>query len=246
MEPQAVADALAFIEHSQRTYPLLFPVASLVAWVAGFVQVAEYIRLAIRDRVHSAPLPAILYLFADDMAVVMHHDRWFNQIGHPFFIQMWYGFWLSTVLEMVVIVLMLRHSRAQLFPGCSLAQSIAAFVGLQLFAFTFLLWLNDAMNDWFFIITPMLCNAISLVGAMGLLIRRRSRLGLSMVQGWALVIVNAASNFLFFPLVSQRFQTPYFFAFSVALTVFGLVYVYLLWRAPPAGAVSARDESEGF
>lgn len=235
MDAETIRQTLAFIEESQRAHPVLYPIAALAAWVTGFVQVAEYIRLAIRDRIHSAPLPVILYLFADDMAMVLLYNRWFKEIGHPFFEQMWYGFWLSTVLEIVVIVLMLRYSRQRLFPGFSLPQAIAAYGALQLFAFAFLMWLNDAMGDYFFLLTPMLCNAVSLVGAMGLLIQRRSRLGLSMVQGWALLLVNMISNFLFFPMVSQRYHTSYFTAFAVAMTLFGLAYVYLLWRAPARG-----------
>nr|WP_087573245.1 hypothetical protein [Sphingomonas sp. CDS-1] len=242
IDPEIVRETLHYIEASQRNYPVLFPIISLAAWITGFVQVVEYIRLAIRDRIHSAPLPVILYLFADDMAVVLLRDRWFNEIGHPFFIQMWYGFWLSTVLELTVIFLMLRHSRARLFPGLTLPGAIAAYAGLQLFAFVFLLWLNDAMSDHFFLLTPMLCNVISLAGAMDLLIQRRSRLGLSITQGWALVAVNTLSNFLFFPMVSQRFHTPYFTAFAVAVTAFGLVYMYMLWRAPAVEKAVLRDE----
>lgn len=245
MDAETIRHALAFIEASQQQHPMLYPIVALAAWVTGFVQVAEYIRLAIRDRIHSAPLPVILYLFADDMAMVLLHDRWFHEIGHPFFEQMWYGFWLSTVLEIVVIVLMLRYSRDRLFPGFTLPQAIVAYLGLQLLAFAFLLWLNDAMGDYFFLLTPMLCNAVSLVGAMGLLIRRRSRLGLSMVQAWALLLVNVISNFLFFPMVSERYHTPYFLAFAVALTLFGIAYVLLLWRAPkvPAAGTSGLDQA---
>ncbi|MET0545049.1 MAG: hypothetical protein ABWZ40_01945 [Caulobacterales bacterium] len=238
MDAQGIKDALEFIETSQRNQPVLFVLAALGAWLTGFVQVIEYIRLCIRDKVNSAPLVVILYLFADDAAVTALHGRWFNDIGHPFFQQMWYGFLLSAVFEVIIIFLLLRHCRQQIFPGFNLAQSIGAYAFLQAVAIAFVLWLNDAMGDFFWLMTPMLCNAIGLVGAFGLLMHRRSRLGLSMAQAWALLLVNTIGNFLFFPMVSERFHTPYFMAFATALSLFGVVYVFLLWRAPRVHSVA--------
>ena len=62
-----------------------------IAWLTGFVQIVEGVRLGRRDRVPGVPIGMTVFLLAHDASFFLRYDHWFNTVGHWYFELFWVG-----------------------------------------------------------------------------------------------------------------------------------------------------------
>jgi hypothetical protein len=202
--------------------------------VSAYFQMGMAIWLGFRDRTHAIPLIPLMMFFAHDLEHMLRHSYWFHTIGNPFFTAGYWTFPIYIIAELLILFQMLRYSRADLFPGASLSQSILIMGALQIGVFVVYIWAHEQFRDPLYLVVALgLTQFLSHAFNIPMLMRRRSRRGQSLAFAINIFLGAGILNwFVGMPLFAVQFRTPVHYAMGAVVAALGLVYIYMLARAP--------------
>jgi hypothetical protein len=125
----------------------LISLLGVVGFAGGFLQCIGLIWMGFKHRTHGMPLICTTWFLAHDSTYLLNHDYWYNQMDFALSQNAWYTMGFYNILEFIIIYQTIRYSRHEVFPGLSLMQSIAAFIGAQLLAYAVFWWLMSSIDD---------------------------------------------------------------------------------------------------
>jgi hypothetical protein len=198
---------------------------TLVAWVCGFVQIVEALRLGRRDSIPGAPIVMTAFLFAHDATFVARYDMWFNVVGHWYFQVFWFGMFGAVAVELLLIqqFLVLGHRAiAPNLPGWAFTVS---FVLFQIFVVVALWWIQALLDDPLTLVTLTLVSVAAVVPLAPWILTRGSTRGQSRLFAWAALLGPGSLVLGLTPVICAAFDTISYYA--VVVSVFALAITYL-------------------
>lgn len=203
---------------------------TLIAWIGGFVQVIEAVRLSIRDRMPGLPIGMAIFLLAHDSTFFFRYDYWLHTVHHWYFTLFWAGMGVAVLLELFLLSYVLRHGRRQLAPQLS-PQAFFLIIALYLAAAYLLLWWLQSLLDDPLYLVGLMCTQIAAVAFnIPFLIVRGNAQGQSRIFAWSALLAPGSLALGLFPALSPIFRNWLFAAVCLLLLVLSIAYVVLLER----------------
>jgi hypothetical protein len=219
-----VADVLARID---RHLPVVIAL-TLVAWVCGFVQMVEALRLGRRDSIPGAPIVMTAFLFAHDVTFVARYDTWFNEVGHWYFQVFWFGMFGAVAVELLMIRQFLVHGHPAIAPHLPRWAFTLTFVAFQMFVLVALWWIQSLLDDPLTLVTLTVVSVAAVVPLAPWILTRGSTRGQSRLFAWATVLGPGSLVLGLTPVICPAFETIGYYALVVSVFVLAVSYLGLL------------------
>jgi hypothetical protein len=198
---------------------------TLVAWVCGFVQIVEALRLGRRDSVPGAPIVMTAFLFAHDATFVARYDMWFNVVGHWYFQVFWFGMFGAVAVELLLIQQFLVLGHRAIAPNLPRWAFTVSFVLFQIFVLVALWWIQALLDDPLTLVTLTLVSVAAVVPLAPWILTRGSTRGQSRLFAWAALLGPGSLVLGLTPVICAAFDTISYYA--VVVSVFALAITYL-------------------
>lgn len=214
------------------TNPVPILACLLITVIAAFLYFIIALRMAIRQRVYVVPFIGSALFLWHDLTFVLMFDKWFNLYDH-WWLKMWWFALVGTVfLELVMLYQVFRYGHRELWPNLSRSafgwMIVAGTIGIGA------LWalVKASIGDELFFITFAITAVFSVPFHTGLMSRRRSRAGQSIVME-ASTVVMILSLTAVFAQIDSFFLSPVYLAFVAVFAVWPLVNIALILKLPP-------------
>ncbi|WP_428312944.1 hypothetical protein [Hydrocarboniphaga sp.] len=153
--------------------------ACIVSFVGAYMQYFGAIQMGFKHRTHSIPLVGNLWFFSHDTTYVMNFHHWFHEVDFWLVRAFWFALVVFATCECVVTYQILRFSRRDLFPGMSLPQSLASYIGLQLFTYGLFWWFMSMIEDPYYLLSFSTTVVLAPMFNIAMMRARGSRKGFS-------------------------------------------------------------------
>lgn len=203
---------------------------TVIAWVAGFVQIVEAIRLTRRDKVPGMPMGMTVFLMAHDSTYCLRYEHWLNTVNHWYFTVFLVGMGVSVLIELYMLVAYCRYTRPQLTPQLSPGAFVALLLVFQASAYAMLWWLQSLMDDPLYLVALASTQIAAVVFNIPMLLVRGNAQGQSRLFAWATLLGPGSLALGLFPALSPVFQTPQFAGVCAGMLALSVAYVLLLER----------------
>jgi hypothetical protein len=219
--------ALAAID--QHTVPIMG--CLLITVVAVFIYEFIALTMAYRQKVYVVPFIGAAVFFWHDLNFVLLYREWFEVYDHWWVKMWWFALSVTFLLELFMVYQVFLYGHKELWPQLSRrAFGAICFLGtLGIGAMWFLV--KSTLNDPLFFVTFAITAVWSVPFHTGILARRRSRAGQSVVME-ACVVVMILSMSAAFSQVDPFFRSPVYLAFVGAFTLWPLVNIWLILKTP--------------
>lgn len=230
-----IGDVLLRIEQNL-LWVLVF---TLIAWVGGFVQIVEAVRLGARDQLPGVPIGMTVFLLAHDLSFFLRFEHWFNTVDHWYFKVFWVGMGIAVLIELFLVAQFLRYGRRSLAPSMSALEFGLLFGLFQLSAFALLWWLQSHLDDPLFLVSLVGTQVAAVIFSIPFLLVRGHARGQSRLYAWATLLGPGSLALGLFPALSPIFHTALYGALCLLIACLGIMYVVLLERTIRADAQHA-------
>ncbi len=200
--------------------------ACALSFIGAYMQYFGAIQMGFRHKTHSIPLIGNLWFFAHDTTFVVNFRHWFHDVDFWLVHAFWFALVVFAICESVVTYQILRYSRRELFPGMTLLQALACYIGLQLFAYGVFWFYLSMIRDPYYLLSFATTVVLAPLLNIPMMRARGSRRGfsLSMLIGFVFLTL----GFWIWMLLSD----PYFlqpFFWLVALGNLGICVAGIVW-----------------
>ena len=202
-----------------------------LAFLGGFVQMIAGLWMGFKHKTHGVPLFCAAWFFAHDTTHFINYYHWFHEqtfwVAQGAWAQM--GFYMIT--ELIVMVQILKFSRAEVFPGMNFVQALLSLIGIVILNFAVFWWFMSLLNDPHYLIKSASTVLLGPVWLIPMMRARGSRKGFNAVSIGGVVLLSAT----FWPwlfLVDPYFLQPMIIVTAIGNVAMG-VACYLYWRTLP-------------
>lgn len=203
-----------------------------IAWITGFVQIFEAIRLGQRDRLPGAPAGMTIFLLAHDSSFFLRYDYWFHQLGHWYFELYWFGMGVAVLIELFMFAQLVRYGRNEIAPWLSPKFFLMLLLLYQLATYALLWWLQGVLDDPLYLISLTATQVVAVIFNLPMLLRRGSARGQSRIYAWATLLGPGSLALGLFPALSpELFLHAKYIGACFGLMCLSLFYIVLLERA---------------
>ena len=231
------ADVIARI--NEPYLPLLFFTA--VAWITGFVQIAQGFRGGLRDGVPAAPIGMTAFLLAHDGSFALRYDYWVNDVGTWYFTLFWVGMVISVVIELAMVRQFLQLGQPLVAPDLPRWVFVGTYLLLQVFAFAGVWWIQSLLVDPLYLVSLAATQVVAVVFLVPWILNRGSALGQSRAFAWATVIGPGGLALGLFPALSpELFDDARYWFLVASLVTLSVSYLLILEHHLRAAAREAR------
>jgi hypothetical protein len=206
------------------------------AIIFAFVYFLMAFYIAIKQQVYVVPYIGAAVFFCHDLTFVLLHHKWFVTYD-SWWLKMWWFALLGTVaLEATMIYQVYRYGHQELWPNLSKrafgSLLVLGVVGIGA------MWalIKVTLNDELFFVSFAVTASFSVPFHTGIMARRQSRAGQSVVMELSTIIILLSLTGVFMQ-VSPFFRSPVYLAFVVAFAVWPLANIWLMLKLPGAPAV---------
>lgn len=206
-------------------------VFTLIAWITGFVQIIEAMRLGARDRVPGMPAGMTVFLLAHDSSFFMRCEHWFGVVDHWYFKLFWVGMGFAVLIELYLVAQFLRYGRPLLAPRASSRTFFANWLCFQFAAFALLWWLQSLIDDPLYLVSLVGTQVAAVIFNVPMLLARGDARGQSRIYAWATILGPGGFALGLFPALSPVFFNGYYAAVVIAMVALSLVYLLMLEQA---------------
>jgi hypothetical protein len=213
----------------------------ILACLAGalgfsFVYFIVGVRMAIRQKVYVEPFLGASLFFWHDLSFVLNKGTWETVYNNHWWLQMWtYGLMGTVALEAFLIYQFIKYGRKEMFPemseGAFTAMTLAAVAGVGVLWF----FVKSSLNDPLFFITFAVTAFWSTPFHTGIMLRRRSSAGQSVLMNASVVILFSCLSAALMTAV-PAFRSPIYIAVLVTFIAWPLFNIWLIRRLPSSPA----------
>lgn len=196
-----------------------------------FVYLTIAVRMAIRQKVYVVPFIGAALFFWHDFTFVLMYDKWFNIYNHWWLKMWWFALIGSSALEAFLTYQVIRYGHRELWPKLSKDQFRLLMIGGTLAIGAMWALVKTSLSDEFFFISFAVTAVWSVPFHTGLLSRRQSRAGQSVIMELS-TIPMLLSLTVVFSYISPFFSSPLFLTFVGCFTLWPLVNVWLILKYP--------------
>jgi hypothetical protein len=209
-----------------------------VAIICSFIYFFMAFYIAIKQRVYVVPYIGAALFFCHDLTFVLLYHKWFATYD-SWWLKMWCFALIGTViLEAVMIYQVYLYGHKELWPNLSKrAFGLLLVLGVVGIGAMWAL-VKVALNDELFFVSFAVTASFSIPFHTGIMARRQSRAGQSVVMELCTIFILLALTGVFSQ-VSPFFRSPAYFAFVVAFSLWPLVNIWLMFKLPAAPATIA-------
>lgn len=203
----------------------------LITVVAVFIY--EYIALtmAYRQKVYVVPFIGGAVFFWHDLNFVLLYKDWFEVYDHWWVKMWWCALSVTFLLEAFMVYQVYLYGHKELWPQLS-KRAFGMLVLLGTIGIGVMWFLVKAtLSDPLFFVTFAITAVWSVPFHTGILARRRSRAGQSIVME-ACVPVMILSMSAAFSQVDPFFRSPIYLAFVAVFTIWPFVNIWLILKTP--------------
>jgi hypothetical protein len=233
-------DVAQHVDADPKGFILIF----ILVFGLGFVQYISTTISGIRDKADGTPLWAHVWYMAHDWSFIALFTVWFNDVDHWFYKAQWFGIVAFAFVEIWVTYVTLRDNRQELFEKhfgrgkeVTWTKGILGFLAYWAIALILLNFLRFMINDHSNLIIMLSCQMISCFCMIPLVLKNKSRKGMSMTYAWATLLGPAILTFAPAPFGMWTFcfpflNTPMFYLGGLACVIASIYFIYLMRKTP--------------
>lgn len=227
-------DALKAID--AHTWPIMACLLSTV--IAVFVYFGIAVSMAIRQKVYVVPFVGAAVFFWHDLTFSLMYHQWFEVYNHWWVKMWWYALVCSVAFEAFLIYQIIRYGHKELWPTISKsAFTVLVLLGTLAVGAGWLL-IKTSLGDPLFFITFSITAVWSVPFHTALMVKRRSRLGQSVVMELSTVVMMLSLAGAFSQ-IAPFFRSPAYLCFVAAFSIWPLFNVWLILKLPETSSNTA-------
>ena len=199
----------------------------------SFVYFTIALRMTKQQQLYCVPFSAASWFFWHDLSYVLHYPLWIETYHSHWYLMLWTYAQVGTVaFEAFLIWQFIHYGRKELMPDAS-PSFFAGLVVLATLGVGALWWLVKTMlADELYLIAQNITLAWPSLFQTGILLRRKSRAGSSIIMQICVMIMLAALSAVGM-LASPFFLSPAYLTFFAVFMIWPLVNIALILRCPP-------------
>ena len=205
--------------------------ACALSFAGAYMQYFGALSMGFKHRTYSIPLICNLWNFAHDTTFVMNFHHWFHEVDWWMVKAFWFALVVFATCECVVMYQLLRYGRQDVFPGMSLAQATASYIGLQIFMYGVFWWLLAMIQDPYYLIMFSTATVLAPVFNISLMRARGSRKGFSMTMLVGYVFL-CAGFWLWMLQIDPFFRSPFILMIALGSTGMAVAGVFVFRKLP--------------
>lgn len=205
--------------------------ACVLSFTGAYMQYFGALSMGFKHRTYSIPLICNLWNFAHDTTFVMNFHHWFYEVDFWLVRAFWFALVVFASCECVVMYQLLRYGRQEVFPGMSLVQATAAYLGLQFFMYGVFWWLLSMVHDPYYLIMFSTAVVLAPVLNIPLMRQRGSRKGFSMMMlvGYCFL---CSGFWLWMLQIDSYFREPFVWMMALGSTGLAIAGVWVFKGLP--------------
>lgn len=200
--------------------------------VFAFIYFTIGVVMAIKHKIYVLPFIPTALFFWHDLTFVLQYKVWFEVYAHWWFQLTCMALVVTVAFEAFLLHQFYRYGHRELFPDMA-KSTFGLLISLGTLGIGAIWYLiKGNLNDDLWLVTFALTAVFSIPFHTGIMLRRRSRAGQSIVMELSVMVIFTAVSAAFWKIAPELVLSPGYIAFYVVFMIWPLVNIYLMQQLP--------------